>query len=146
VLLGRLEGFRGSEAVIAPDLKEALAWGDEFAATFKRKVDDYVREMGVDAPEDVPEDEPAASHTIDDLDLRAAGIGTILWANGYRPDLSWIDLPVSGPDGWPVQRRGVTEFPGLYFVGVHWLHKRSSALFLGVGEDAEYIVSHLDAR
>jgi putative flavoprotein involved in K+ transport len=40
--------------------------------------------------------------------------------------------------GWPVQRRGVT---GLYFVGVHWLHKRKSALRLGVGEDADHVVS-----
>jgi putative flavoprotein involved in K+ transport len=45
-----------------------------------------------------------------------------------------------------VQRRGVTDLPGLYFVGVHWLHKRKSALFLGVGEDAEYVVSHLVSR
>jgi putative flavoprotein involved in K+ transport len=143
VLLGRLQGFRGSTAQLAPGLEDALAWGDEFAATFKRRVDEYVREAGIDAPEPEPEEEPIAVHDVGELDLRAAGIGTILWANGYRPDLSWIDLPVANADGWPVQQRGVTEFPGLYFVGVHWLHKRKSALFLGVGEDAEHVVSHL---
>lgn len=143
VLVGRLEGFRGGIALLAPGLEEALAWGDEFAATFKRRVDEYVRGTAIDAPEPEPEEEPLAVSELPELDLRAAGIGTILWANGYRPDLAWIELPVANADGWPEQRRGVTEFPGLYFVGVHWLHKRSSALFLGVGEDAEHVVSHL---
>ena len=53
---------------------------------------------------------------------------------------------MADPQGWPAQARGVTDFPGLYFVGVHWLHKRKSALFLGVGEDAEYVVAHLASR
>jgi putative flavoprotein involved in K+ transport len=146
VLLGRLQGFRDGTAQLAPDLEETLAWSDEFAATFKRRVDEYVREAGLDVPDAVPEDEPVANPAIDELDLRAAGIGTILWANGYRPDLAWIDLPVADANGWPAQQRGVTDFPGLYFVGVHWLYKRKSALFLGVGEDAEYVVDHLIGR
>jgi putative flavoprotein involved in K+ transport len=146
VLVGRVEGFGGGNAQLAPGLEESLAWSDEFAATFKRRVDDYVSSAGIDVPDAVPEEEPVAVPTIEELDLRSSGIGTILWANGYRPDLSWIDLSVADANGWPAQQRGVTEFPGLYFVGVHWLHKRKSALFLGVGEDAEYVVEHLDSR
>lgn len=146
VLLGRLQGFQSATAQLAPGLEETLAWGDEFAATFRRRVDEYVRTSGIDAPEPEPEEEPLAVPEIAELDLRAVGIGTILWANGYRPDLSWIHLPLADPNGWPVQRRGVTDFRGLYFVGVHWLHKRKSALFLGVGEDAEHVVSHLATR
>jgi putative flavoprotein involved in K+ transport len=69
----------------------------------------------------------------------------VLWANGFRPDYGWISLPVFDRAGWPVQVRGVTEVPGLYFVGVHWLHKRKSALLLGVGEDAEHVVSTIVA-
>jgi putative flavoprotein involved in K+ transport len=69
----------------------------------------------------------------------------VLWATGYRPDFGWIDVPLFDEHGWPVQERGVTASRGLYFVGVHWLHKRKSSLFLGVGEDAEHVVSHLDA-
>jgi putative flavoprotein involved in K+ transport len=67
----------------------------------------------------------------------------VLWATGYRPDFSWIDLPVADEMGWPRQQRGVAEHPGLFFVGVHWLHKRKSALLLGVGEDAEHVASRL---
>jgi putative flavoprotein involved in K+ transport len=144
VLVGRLEGLRGHSARVAPGLEETLVWSDEFVAALKRRIDDYVTESGLDVPEAEPEEEPVAPPQIDELDLRAAGIGTILWANGYRPNLSWIDLPLADAQGWPAQTRGVTEFPGLYFVGLHWLHKRKSALFLGVGEDAEYVVSHLD--
>ena len=69
--------------------------------------------------------------------MASSGITSILWATGFRPDLSWIDLPLTDEQGWPKHRRGVTEFPGLYFVGLHWLHKRKSSLLLGVGEDAE---------
>jgi putative flavoprotein involved in K+ transport len=146
VLLGRLQGFRGDTALIAAGLEATLAWGDEFAATIKRRADEYVRASGIDVPEADPEEEPVAAPVIEELDLRAAGIGTILWANGYRPDLGWIELPLLDANGWPVQRRGVTEFPGLYFAGLHWQHKRKSSLFLGVGEDAEYVVSHLVSR
>ena len=145
VVVGRLLGFRGRTALLAPGVEDALAWGDEFAAAFRRRVDAYVRERRLDVPEADDEEEPAAPLQATELDLEEAGIGTILWANGYRPDLSWIDLPVADPDGWPIQTRGVTPFPGLYFVGVHWLHRRQSALFLGVGEDAEHVVARLTA-
>ena len=146
VLVGRLTGFGDGRAQVAPGLDEALAWSDEFAAAFKRRVDDHVRAAGLDVPEAEPDEDPVAIEERPELDLRAAGIGTILWANGYRPDLSWIDAPLADEQGWPLQQRGVTAFPGLYFVGVHWLHRRSSALFLGVGADAEHVVEHLTSN
>jgi putative flavoprotein involved in K+ transport len=67
----------------------------------------------------------------------------VLWANGFRPDFSWIDLPLFDEQGWPVQQRGVTDVPGLYFVGLHWLHKRKSSLLFGVGEDAAHIAAYI---
>ncbi len=54
-------------------------------------------------------------------------------------------LPVVDADGYPVQTRGVTAYPGLYFVGMPWLHKFKSGLLIGVGEDAEYIASRIAA-
>ena len=145
-LLGRLEGFQGRTARFASDLAENLARGDEFVAAFERKVDEYVSAAKLDVPEADIRGEPEPVEESPALDVDAASIGTILWATGFRPDLGWIDLPVVGDDGWPVQTRGVTAFPGLYFVGVHWLHKRKSALFLGVGEDAEYVAAHILGR
>jgi len=56
------------------------------------------------------------------------------------------ELPVVDGDGYPMQQRGVAAYSGLYFVGLNWLHKRKSALLIGVGEDAAYVASHIAAR
>jgi putative flavoprotein involved in K+ transport len=140
-LVGRVKALDDRSAVIHPDANERLADAQQFAATFQQRLDDYVVANGLDVPEDDEPDETLEVPDIDQLDLRAAGVRTILWANGYRPDFAWIELPVFDAEGWPVQSRGATEVPGLYFIGVHWLHKRKSALLLGVGEDAEHVVS-----
>jgi putative flavoprotein involved in K+ transport len=137
VLLGRIEAVDGERLLLAGDLEQNLANGDEFCATLNARIDELA---GVDAPADRPALVPKPPS---ELDLRAFGITSVLWATGYRPDFSWIDLPVTDDMGWPRQRRGVAEHPGLFFVGVHWLHKRKSALLLGVAEDAEHVVSHL---
>jgi putative flavoprotein involved in K+ transport len=97
-------------------------------------------------PPPEPEEEVATLPEVPELDLRKAGVRTVIWANGFRPDHSWIEGVQADSQGWPVQHRGVTDVPGLYFVGLHWLHKRKSALFVGVGEDAEYVVEHLSSR
>jgi putative flavoprotein involved in K+ transport len=144
VLLGRLEGCADGVAVLGPGLQECIAAGDGFVRTLRQRIDDHVRAAGLDAP-DEPAAEPAqpVEEGPRELDLRAADIGTVLWANGFRPDLSWIDLPLADAQGWPRQQDGLTEHPGLAFVGLQWLRKRKSALLFGVGEDAEHVVSAL---
>jgi putative flavoprotein involved in K+ transport len=147
VVVGRLEGVRDGAAHFAPGIEETLAAGDQFAYSVIARIDEYVATHGLDADEPEPRDSlPSPIADVTHLDLRGAGITTILWASGYRPDYSWIELEVADQFGWPVQERGASAHPGLYFVGVNWLHKRKSALFGGVGEDAEHVVSHLVAR
>jgi len=144
ILLGRVLGFDGSAARIGDNLDEALAWGDAFAAEFRQKVDEYVAERHLDIPvEDVIS--PGSVQSVSDLDLRRDGVSTILWANGFRPDHSWIDGVETDEQGWPFHVGGASPVPGLYFVGIHWLRTRKSSLFLGVGEDAERVVSQLVA-
>jgi putative flavoprotein involved in K+ transport len=75
------------------------------------------------------------------VDMADAGIGTVVWATGYRPDLSWVRPPIVDADGYPMQRRGVTTEPGLYILGLDWLYKRSSGLFGGMADDAVYLGS-----
>jgi len=70
-------------------------------------------------------------------------VDAVVWATGYRPDYAWIDLPVFGDDGRPRQRRGVTDVPGLYFLGLTWQHTRGSALIGWVEEDAQFIASRI---
>ena len=147
VVVGRLEGVRDGVAHFASGIEETLAAGDQFAYSVIARIDEYIAEHGLEAgAPDERERLPSPIPDVPRIDLRDAGITTILWASGYRPDYSWIELEVTDEFGWPVQRRGVSEHPGLYFVGVNWLHKRKSALFGGVGEDAEHVVSHLVAR
>jgi putative flavoprotein involved in K+ transport len=143
VLLGRIAGLRDGVAAFAPDLQENLEKGDTFLAEIRAGFDGYAEKRGLDLPAEPParEREPVESRR--ELDLRAEGVGTILWANGFRPDFRWIELDLFDEYGWPVQKRGVTASPGLYFVGLNWLHKRKSALIFGVGEDAEYVVSRI---
>jgi putative flavoprotein involved in K+ transport len=69
----------------------------------------------------------------------------VVWATGYRPEHSWIRLPVFDEDGRLRHRRGVTEVPGLYFLGLTWQHTRGSALLGWVKDDAEYIAGHIEA-
>jgi putative flavoprotein involved in K+ transport len=145
VLLGRLDALDGGRARFGGELEENLTKGLEFVDDLAARCEKYVREHDLDLPEaqPAPIDSRADRPTLRELDLAREGIGTVLFATGYRPDYGWVDLPVLGGDGRPKQQRGVTDVPGLYFVGLHWLHKRKSALLFGVGEDAEHVVDHL---
>lgn len=145
-LLGRVEAIEGSKLRIGPGLAETLAAGDAFVAEFKRRADAFVNDSKLEVADAEPEEEMALVPAMAEVDLRDAGVGAVIWANGFRPDHSWIEGIEVDAQGWPVQRRGVSTVPGLYFVGLHWLHKRKSALFLGVGEDAEYVVAQLAGR
>ena len=67
----------------------------------------------------------------------------MIWATGFRLDHSWIDVPVFDGQGTVVHRRGVTESPGLYFIGLPWQHTRGSALLGFVKDDAEYLAEQI---
>jgi putative flavoprotein involved in K+ transport len=78
---------------------------------------------------------------------RSVEVTNVVWCTGFRQDFSWIDLPITGPDGWPLERRGIVDSaPGLYFVGLAFQYAFSSNLVGGAGRDAAYVVKHLDAR
>ena len=71
-------------------------------------------------------------------------IDAIVWATGYRSDFSWIDIPgVQDESGGIIHRRGVTDAPGLFFVGLTWQHTRGSALIGFVGDDASFIAGRV---
>ncbi len=144
-LLGRLTGANGSHILLADDLQENLAKADKFEADLVKMIDDYIEKNGLDLP---PESLPNltdgyAVENMRELDLAARGITSIIWALGYEYDFSMIRLSVTDADGYPIQQRGVTDFPGLYFVGMPWLHKYKSGLLVGVAEDAAFVASHI---
>ena len=145
VLLGRVRDARNGHLVIAPDLKETLAKVDQFETNALKMIDDYVVRTGLNAPtETLPQlSDGYAQKIITDFDLKDAGISTILWAIGYDFDFSLVRLPVVDTDGYPLQKRGVTEYEGLYFLGMPWLHSRRSGILFGVGDDAAYLAAHI---
>jgi putative flavoprotein involved in K+ transport len=150
-LLGRVKAAHDGIIGLAPDLAESLANGDAMYASFLDRVDAHVEHHALAMSED-----PAARAVLPDpscvieplrrLDLRAQGIGAVIWATGYGVDFSWIDVPVLDACGEPVHRRGVTEVPGLYFLGLQWLSKMSSSFLSGVGDDAADLADHIAAR
>ena len=81
----------------------------------------------------------ADGRTVRFADGTSLDAGVVIWATGYRPDYSWIDIPGVIRDGKVVHRRGVTEIPGLYFLGLSWQHTRGSALLGFVHDDAAYL-------
>ena len=73
------------------------------------------------------------------LSLQQAGIGSVVWCIGFAPDFGWLDAPVFNGRGQPQHERGVTALPGLYFLGLPWLHTWGSGRFSGVARDAQHL-------
>jgi putative flavoprotein involved in K+ transport len=87
----------------------------------------------------------AAGRTISFTDGSELQVDAVIWATGYRLDHSWINLPKTSNDGRVAHKRGVTEVPGLYFLGLQWQYTRGSALLGWVKDDAEYIAGRIGA-
>lgn len=79
-------------------------------------------------------------------DGTALGVRTVIWATGFGPDLSWLELPVLDPAGRPLHRRGISPVPGLYFLGQRLQAHLGSSLIGGVGRDAHEVVAHIAVR
>lgn len=87
----------------------------------------------------------ASGRTVRFADGSDLEVDAVIWATGYRPDYSWIDFPVFDPEGRVRHRRGVTDVPGLYFLGLTWQHTRGSALIGWVKDDAEFLAERIAA-
>jgi putative flavoprotein involved in K+ transport len=150
-LLGRLRGFADGKLHIAPDLEDTLAQGDAWFASLKTMMDDYAESSRMTLPNDSREDDlarhlPPQSQSIREIDIKTAGINSIVWCSGFRYDFAWVKLPILGEMGEPRHVRGVTNYPGLYFLGLRRTYAISSALLAGVGNDAAFIAEYIAAR
>jgi putative flavoprotein involved in K+ transport len=87
----------------------------------------------------------ASGRTVRFADDSELAVDAVIWATGYRPEHSWIDLDLTDPDGRLRHCRGVTEIPGLYFLGLSWQHTRGSAVLGFVKDDAEFIAARIEA-
>jgi putative flavoprotein involved in K+ transport len=150
-LLGRMTGTRDGIIEFAPDLADSLAAGDAGYTAFLDLADAHIARHGLDLPQDpgaraaLPAPSCVAA-PLRRLDLNAAGIAAVIWATGYGVDFGWIEVPVLDTQGEAVHRRGITEVPGLYFLGLQWLSRMSSSFLSGVGDDAAVLADHIAAR
>ncbi|MFL5758386.1 MAG: NAD(P)-binding domain-containing protein [Thermomicrobiales bacterium] len=141
-LLGHLRSASGDTITLAPDLHETLQRVDGFEVNARNMIDGFIKATGRDAPEEeLPQlrdgyDQPI----IEDLDLKAAGISTVIWATGYTFDLGLVKAPIFNENGFPIQDRGVTRQPGLAFVGMPWMPSIKPATLTGVAESARHVV------
>ena len=150
-LLGRVKAARNGVIDIAPDLTQSLVEGETTYFTFLDMVDAHVQQHGLKMPEDlaaraVLPDPPCVTEPLRRLDISGDGIGAVIWATGYGLDFGWIDVPVLDARGEPRHRHGITEVPGLYFLGLQWLSKMKSSFLSGVGDDAAVLANHIAAR
>jgi putative flavoprotein involved in K+ transport len=88
----------------------------------------------------------AADRAVTFADGSTVGVDAVIWATGYRSEYGWINLPVFADDSGVIHRRGVTDCPGLFFLGLTWQHTRGSALLGWVKDDAQFIAGRIAAN
>jgi putative flavoprotein involved in K+ transport len=86
-----------------------------------------------------------SGRTISFADGSRLDVDAVIWATGFRPDYGWIELPITDETGAARHRRGMTDVPGLYFLGLSWQHTRGSALLGWVEDDAAFIADQIES-
>jgi putative flavoprotein involved in K+ transport len=150
-LLGRAGEYLDGTLHLASDLATNIESGDRNYLSVLGEADAYATAHSLDLPEEteahhlLPLPDCVTNPTLA-LDLEREGISTVIWATGFRLDFGWIDLDIFREDGRPHHRDGVTEVPGLYFIGLPWLSCRGSAFIWGAWKDAERLAGLIEAR
>jgi putative flavoprotein involved in K+ transport len=145
-LVGRLAGIRDGVAQFSGSLANLSALADLKLGRLLDTFDMWAAEAGVDGIDPpqryAPTDVPAPMRLV--LDLHSGEIQTIIWATGFRPDLSWLDAPIFDRKGRARHDGGVTASPGLYLIGMPFLRRRKSSLIDGAAGDAADLTDHLE--
>lgn len=147
-LVGLTKSYADGRVEFVTDLSDRLAAGDAYYLEFLDRCDAYIAANGLNLPPEpearnLPGEPECATHPIETLDLADAGISTVIWATGYRPDFSWVDLDVLDDKGAPRHTRGVATEPGFYFLGLPFMMSRGSSFIYGVWHDAKHIADHI---
>lgn len=147
ILLGRVVGMADGHIRLADDANQLLNQADMSCTEFILAAKALGDNMGLPPIDDeVPSLKAGPPvRSILSLDLKDVGVTSIIWTTGYSLDFGWIKLPVLDTHGQPLQNRGVTRYPGLYFLGLHWMHTFRSGLLSYVGQDAAFLAEHIDA-
>ncbi|WP_420547977.1 flavin-containing monooxygenase [Curvivirga sp.] len=147
-LVGRTESYENGKMVFGDDLAQNVADGDANYLSVLDQADAYIERNGLDLPEEPEAREmlgapDCVTNPLSDLDLKEAGVGSIIWATGFKTDFSWLKVNALDENGNPNHQRGVSSEPGVYFVGLPWLSRRGSTFIWGVWHDAKYLADHI---
>jgi putative flavoprotein involved in K+ transport len=145
-LVGRLSAIRDGRALFSGGLRNHFALADLKLERLLDTFDEWARTHGRHADIAPPERfeptrAPASSQLT--LDLRSGEIRSIVWATGFRPDYSWLDVPVLDDKGHLRHDGGVVDAPGMYALGLPVLRRRKSSFIYGAEQDARDVVDHL---
>lgn len=148
-LVGRLAGINDGTAQFSGSLRNQCTLADLKLNRLLDTIDAWATEHALD--NDTEASQRFAPTMVEEsprllLDLRHGEIKTIIWATGYRPDYSWLDVPVLDHKGQVRHDGGVTAAPGMYVIGMPFLRRRKSTLIDGVGDDARQLSAHLAAH
>jgi len=145
--VGRLVALDGTTARFADDLWDTVGVAQRRLNRLLFEIDEYAAAIPGTAagPPDPPPviTVPPGPST---MDLRRAGIASVVWATGYRPWYPWLKVPVLDAGGRIRHRRGVTDVPGLYAIGLRFQYRRSSTFVDGARHDAEYLADAIAAE
>lgn len=144
-LYGRLDDVREGRFLFHPDLRQNLDSADASYLSIRTGIDRYIEQAGIEAPLEPPY-QPVwqPRHEVIELDFQAADIGSVIWSIGFGVDYRWAELPLFDGRGQPVQKRGGSTVPGVYFLGLPWMNTWGSGRFADVGLDAEYLMRHIE--
>lgn len=150
-LTGRAETFQDGVMHFRPDLAANIAAGDANYLSVLDTADAYAAAHGLDLPPEpeariIGPDPDCVRNPLLQLNLAEAGITSIVWATGFALDFGWLQLDAFDEKGRPQHDRGVSNVPGLYFLGLAWLSRRASPFIWGVWHDADYLAGHIAGR
>jgi putative flavoprotein involved in K+ transport len=148
-LVGRLSAIRNGRALFSGGLRNLFSLADlkmeRLLDTFDEWAQSREQDPDVGAPERFePTRVPASSRL--QIDLGSGEIRAIVWATGFRPDYSWLDVPVVDDKGFLRHDGGIVDSPGLYVLGLPVLRRRKSSFIHGAEDDARDVVEHLHRR
>jgi len=145
-LVGRLAGIQNGIAQFSGSLRNQCELADLKMNRLLDRIDEWATQRGLDDSTDRPHRfEPTRVEHAPPLglDLASGEIRTIIWATGFRPDYSWIDLPVLDRKGRIKHDGGIVEAPGMYVMGIPFLRRRKSTFIDGAADDARDLSAHL---
>ena len=131
----------------ADDLVKNLDNADQSSENIKSMIDGYIAEKGISVPQEaryVPVWQPTGGNS--SIDLHAEKVSGIVWSVGFESSFDWIDLPIFNGKGYPNHYRGVSREPGVYFLGLPWLHTWGSGRFSGVARDSAFLLEKIEQQ